>query len=335
MKTLTLLLTLMLTTVSIAQMTTYPGNVGFVMNPGFLGPNYTVSNVQFTGHPHAVGSFICDSCNLGFEKRIILSTGFVWGAEGPNLSGNTGIDTGTPGSSLIPDSYNASILEFDVSSLVDTLEFRYVFGSDEYPEYVGSQYNDQFRIFIEGPGIPTPQNLSYIPSNVHAGINTINANANSIYYVNNGDGNTSPSNESDYYVEYDGFTVPLTAKTAVNPFQKYHITIIVTDLVDGIFDSGVFLEQCEECNYNASIPYLNNDQISAYPNPSSGEVQLEFPAISSDGTLQLINLSGQVIRTEQVASGSSKYFMSGVPTGSYIIKVISDNATWKGKLEVK
>ena len=337
MKTILLLSAILFSFSSTAQLNTYPGNVGFVINPGFLGPNYSVSNVQFTGHPQAVGSFISDSSNLGLTKGVILTTGLIGtknGPQGPNTNPSAGLDNYYGGTNLIPNSFNAAILEFDIWSFVDTIEFRYVFGSDEYPEYVGSQFNDQFRIFIEGPGISGAQDLNYIPSNIYAGINTINAQSNSNYFVDNGDGNTAPNNESDYYIQYDGFTTPLQAKVAVQTGQTYHLTIVVADIADGIFDSGVFLEQCDGCNYNASVQSWSTNKISCFPNPSDGNVSIEFPELTSAAELRIINYLGEEIKRVSVASGLKQFSVVDLPRGSYILEMISETAKWTGKLTV-
>lgn len=338
MKKVVLLSALFLSLSSIAQLNTYPGNVGFLMNPSFLGPNYQLTNVQFTGHPLAIGSFVSDSSNLGLKKGVILTTGGIWGEDGPqgpNDKSNAAIDNGYGGSSFIPDSYNAAVLEFDLYTFVDTVEFRYVFGSDEYPEYVGSQFNDQFRIFIEGPGINGIQNLSYLPSNVYAGINTINAGAHPSLFVGNGSGSTAPHNESEYYIQYDGFTVPLTAKAAVQIGQTYHLTIVVVDVADAIFDSGVFIEQCESCNYNASVPHMSLDRISSYPNPSDGDLTLQFPELTSSAELKVINALGQLERLETIKSGSTEFLINDISSGMYIVEITSETAVWNGKLNVR
>jgi hypothetical protein len=338
MKALILLSTIFFSFSSLAQISTYTGNVGFIINPGFLGPNYSVSNVQFTGQPQAIGSFICDSCNLGLLKGVVMTTGLIEGDNspvGPNNQYNAGFDNGYSGTSLIPDSYNAAVLEFDITSLVDTIQFRYVFGSDEYPEYVGSQFNDQFRIFIEGPGINGVQDLNYIPSGIYAGINTINAQSNSAYFVYNGEGDNAPYNESDYYIQYDGFTVPLMAKVAVQTEQTYHLTIVVADKADGIYDSGVFLEQCEECDYNASVPSELLNQISCYPNPSDGNVSLQFPELTEAGVLRVMNYLGEIIRTIEVSSGISELLVEELPQGNFILEISTENALWRGKMSVE
>ncbi|RTQ46730.1 OmpA family protein [Hymenobacter gummosus] len=43
--------------------------------------------------------------------------------------------------------------------------------------------------------------------------------------------------------EYDGFTRVLTARAYVQPWQLYHLKLVLADVGDAAFDSGVFLEQ--------------------------------------------------------------------------------------------
>ena len=54
--------------------------------------------------------------------------------------------------------------EFDVLVNSDSLQFDYVFGSEEYTTYVNSSFNDVFGLFISGPGIVGLQNLALIPT---------------------------------------------------------------------------------------------------------------------------------------------------------------------------
>ncbi|MEZ5148253.1 MAG: choice-of-anchor L domain-containing protein [Bacteroidales bacterium] len=46
--------------------------------------------------------------------------------------------------------YDASVLEFDFVPETDTIRFKYVFGSDQYSEWVSSTFNDVFGAFIAG-----------------------------------------------------------------------------------------------------------------------------------------------------------------------------------------
>src|SRR5690606_29483431 len=103
-------------------------------------------------------------------------------------------------------SFDAAVLEFDFIPLSDTVRFRYVFGSDEYSEYVGLGFNDHFGFLLSGPGIAGPFSNSAV--NIALIPNTATSVA--IDNVNNGTGFTpgagqGPCTNCQYYVEnYQG-----------------------------------------------------------------------------------------------------------------------------------
>jgi hypothetical protein len=208
------------------------------------GSGVNISNIQYTGNINALGAFTTDSIstNLGFTNGLILSTGSV--SSVADISSNfSSADNGTGSdpqlAALVPDNVNdASVLEFDFIPSSDSVEFRYVFASEEYPEYVGEIFNDVFGFFISGPnpagGTYANLNIARIPdTNLPISINNVNANSNSQYYIDNS------ANQS---IVFDGMTVVLTAKAMVTPCQTYHIKIAIGDVSDGVYDSGVFLE---------------------------------------------------------------------------------------------
>ena len=59
--------------------------------------------------------------------------------------------------------YDCCILEFDVIPTCNTLLIRFVFGSEEYPEYVNSSFNDAFGFFVTGTN---PSGANYNNTNV-------------------------------------------------------------------------------------------------------------------------------------------------------------------------
>ena len=140
------------------------------------------------------------------------------------------MDLGTPGLTM-----DACALEFDCVPVGDSLLFNFSFGSEEYPEYVGSSFNDAFAIYITGPGFLVPTNVAAIPGGTLVSINNVNAGVNYTYFHDNQD----PPGQ---YVAYDGFTTNLTAFAVVQPGETYHFKVVVADVADMVFDSGVFLE---------------------------------------------------------------------------------------------
>ncbi len=145
--------------------------------------------------------------------------------------------------------YDATVLEFDFVSTGDAAFFNYVFGSEEYNEWVDSDFNDVFGFFVNGV------NHALLPGGVPVSIDTVNNDVNSDYYndnegtpvydadgtyLNNFVGFSSPP---PYAFEYDGFTDVLTTRiTGLTPGEVYHIRLAIADAGDFDLDSGVFLQ---------------------------------------------------------------------------------------------
>ena len=161
-----------------AQLITTSGQApqGLVQNV-LIGPGVTVSNILYNGSPTAIGSFSANRTNLGIAQGIVMTTGTVMnngaGPQGPNNTPSSGTDNNMPGSGILSgiiqgtQTYNAATLEFDFIPYADTVRFKYVFGSEEYPEFAppnNSTYNDVFGFFISGPGIVGLQNIAQLPN---------------------------------------------------------------------------------------------------------------------------------------------------------------------------
>jgi len=220
-----------------------------------LGGGVSVSNVTYTGGAEMRGTFSGTS-NVGITEGIILATGDIAVSIGPNNDGMAEGGGGVAGdaqlNSLISGTtYDASVLEFDFVPSSDTIRFFYVFGSEEYPEYVCSDFNDVFAFFLSGPnplgGNYVSQNIAKIPgTNIPVSINSINSGTpgslatgtcTSLAYSSLYNDNTSGST-----IQYDGFTDVLEASALVVACSTYHIKIAIADVTDGSYDSGVFLK---------------------------------------------------------------------------------------------
>jgi len=233
------------------------------------GPGVTVSNATLTCAPGGSGIFTQGgSTNLGIGSGVVLTSGDAFGIDpfsgdtigvpGPNnQSGFTGQTPPPPGGGynwpgdpdldvLIPGfgTNDACILEFEVSSTcADTIKFNYVFGSEEYLEWVNSSFNDVFGLFVSGPGIVGLQNVAVVPGGGGVvSINNVNDVVNAAYYIDNGDGFTAPQNVDPFYIQYDGFTVVMEAVFPVVPGATYQLKLAVADAGDSVLDSGIFIE---------------------------------------------------------------------------------------------
>lgn len=212
----------------------------------FLANGIFVNNISFIGDSAQLGWLTDgDSISLGINDGLVLSTGIAavvsngnnisggtWGTQSTNadLSSLTGFPT-----------YDLAQLDFDFIATGDSMTFQFVFGSAEYPEWVGSNFNDIFGFFLSGPGIVGPYtnsavNIAVVPgTNQVVSINTINMNVNPSLFIDN-----SALTIPGFYC--DGYTVPMFASMGnLVVGETYHITLAVTDASDSALDSWVFL----------------------------------------------------------------------------------------------
>lgn len=223
----------------------------------FLGNCGIVSNLSFIGSPTQIGKFEKASTNSGLKKGLIIASGNVSNANGPNDGNGTG---NAAGGGSDPDLqainiqstlYDAAGFEFDLTATKEFFSIWTVFGSDEYLEYTGSNFNDIFAILFK-EGNQAYENIATIPGTIlPISINTVNqgspgSNGNienvqapygslqySNYFIDSTLGSTG--------IEYDGYTIPLLVQKPMNIGTTYHIKFIIADASDAVFDSGLFI----------------------------------------------------------------------------------------------
>ncbi|MEY3051870.1 MAG: hypothetical protein RLY31_1655 [Bacteroidota bacterium] len=215
---------------------------------------FDVNNVAGIGPAGSKGTFSNGGASIFIDDGVIISSGSIINAPGPNNSNSAGNNAG--GGSNDPDLailtggnlFDVTGIEFDFQPTINTIEFDYVFASEEYCEYAppnNSGFNDVFGFFISGPGINggfsfNGQNISVLPnSSINVSINNVNPVTNSGYFVGNQSNCGSTWNMDD--IQFDGFTTLLTAVANVIPCETYRIRLMVADVGDGIYDSAVFL----------------------------------------------------------------------------------------------
>lgn len=224
------------------------------MVQNLVGTGVVISNVTVTACDSSYGYYQSAATEIGTSQGLLLTTGKALYAQGPNNSiGNCSTSAGTcdffdndcPGSVLLNQAqsrttYDATQFEFDIVPQGDSLKFKYTFASEEYNEWVGSQFNDVFGFYISGPGIGTDVNIALIPTTGQiVSINTINALNNQAFYYNN-------QNPLGQFVQYDGFTRNLIAKVGgLFPCETYHLKLVIADGTDHVYDSGVFIQSIE------------------------------------------------------------------------------------------
>ena len=328
--------------------TSYQVPTNLVQNV-LLGGGVQVTNINYVGSNTSIGFFNGASTNIGISSGIIITTGNIsgfGGPQGPNNLADAGVDLGRPGppppvsgwlSAQVnaPSFHDAAVLSFDFIPQGNEVSFRYVFGSEEYNEFVNTQYNDAFAFFIQGPGIPGGvQNMAKIPStNSPVAINSVNNGYST--GCSNGSGASNPNyfvdNCGGSTIQYDGFTKVLTAKSNVIPCSTYRFYLVITDAGDPIYDSGVFLEAksfSTEGNSNNVTAEIN----SVVPGSNElyegcGSIKYTFYRYGNTSAQQVLNYTVSGTATSGVdynPFGTSVTFAPGVSEVSIVVTPIAD-----------
>jgi hypothetical protein len=296
---------------TIDETATSPQLVNNIVQPGYT------SNMKLNCPTGASATFTGTS-DIGFEKGIILSTGKASSAKGPNDATNTSFSFGAAGDLQLDSvngtqTFDACTLEFDLIPTSDTLRIRYVFGSEEYPEFINQPFRDALGFFVSGPGITGNKNIA------------IDALSSSQNFVDNTNGTS---------IQYDGFTKPLTALQALTPNAAYHLKIVIADVADALYDSGVFIEA------GSITTGIKTDQLDAlvqvYPNPADEVIYIQAPLYRNNNlTATIYSVLGKLIYTETYANNVQAHQINTAAietNGIYFIKLQAGNETITRKI---
>jgi hypothetical protein len=226
-----------------------PGDVNALLQC-LVGTDVEISNATLNGAAVAAGTFSNALTVIGVDQGIILSSGNISTLVGPNLADDTSTDNGYPGDpdldALIPgySTHDAAVLEFDfICPEPIVISFQYVFASEEYNEWVDSEFNDVFGFFLNGvniaqvpagcsdPGIPVAINNVNCqnPYNPPAGLNCNCFRNNDL---SDGGGLID--------TEMDGVTQVFYASAALDQ-ELNHMKIAIADAGDSVLDSNVMI----------------------------------------------------------------------------------------------
>ena len=243
-----------------------------------------ISNITFStgtnfGGTNGIGYFEANGSNWPFEAGLIMTTGDINNAPGPEdetLSDggfawpgdtdledaiNTDLD-GNPGDDLGPgESNNASVIEFDFVPIVDYMSFEFIFAAEEYGGFQCG-FSDAFAFLLtDSNGVTT--NLAVVPNTTDpvsvftVRDDTYNGNCssqNASYFGNfYGDGGVDPILAP---IDFRGHTTVLLAEANVVPNEVYHIKLVIADDGDTAFDSAVFIGAG---TFNIGRPDLGDD----------------------------------------------------------------------------
>jgi gliding motility-associated-like protein len=232
-----------------------------------IGNGVTATNITFTGSEEQIGYLSGAEGFFSVNAGLVLSTDHAThlsdagcmdsqiciNCEGLGNDQDL-LDVANSVPPLIGQAFSVSsvndlcILEFDFEAGGDSISFNYVFGSDEYLEWVNSPFNDIFAFFLSGPGISGPFsapagfpdgaiNIAEVPESdptLPVTISSVNDIINTEYYIDNVANNN---------ICIDGYTQTFTAAASVQCGEIYHIKLAIADGSDTALESFVVLEE--------------------------------------------------------------------------------------------
>jgi uncharacterized repeat protein (TIGR01451 family) len=202
-----------------------------------------------------------------------------------------------------------------------------MFGSEEYPEFSPSSFNDAFGFFLWGPNISGPYTYNGYPN---GGVNiatlpdgltpvTINnvGDANNVQYYVFNDAGSAFGNA----IQYDGSTVLMTAGYSVECGEVYHIKMAICNVGDQSYDSGVFLK-ANSLNSTSTFACGKNYGLVFYDyNENCIKDYLDFGVENVTITIQ----PGNYVST---TNQGGFWVIDSLPYGNYTITIDTTNLYW-------
>ncbi len=195
---------------------------------------------------------------LAGEEATILSTGDVADAEVTNNSPGTSTDNGGGGGGHGGPVFDLVTLrvDLDVPPNVNCLTMDFRFLSEEFPEFIGSQFNDGLLVEVDetnfevgGNGnVSAPNNIAFDPDGFEVTVNS-----------------TGTSADNALGTTFDGGSPVLRATTPIEP-GSHPVFISVYDINDAAFDSAVLVD-----NLRLRVAKPRNCKRGAAPSPKEAQ----------------------------------------------------------------
>lgn len=284
-----------------AELTYQTNASALAMANTIFGEGVTVTGASYTGPSGSSAIYSNGQRAEGVvpsDTGVILSTGnasdFTQSRGDPNRSTGTSTNTGgIDNNSLFNQlagtrTYDAVWLDVDFIPDGDLMTIKFVFASEEYPEYITSQFNDVVGVWVNG---------SNVPISVGSGQTSV-TNINQVNQPNLAVSNTNDA----YNTEMDGFTVTLSLTMAVNPGQVNSIRIGVADTSDANYDSNLLI--AAKGGQTALVAV--DDSLNLNPNGSKTIDVLANDQGPGNSTLVITHINGTA-----VSAGSTVTLASG------------------------
>ncbi|MBY8964043.1 choice-of-anchor L domain-containing protein, partial [Flavobacterium sp. D11R37] len=293
--------------------------------------NVTSSQGSDFGGEASIGYFDQNGSTFPFENGIVMATGGISEAPGPNPGNATFDPFGWPGdadlSAIIAEGgntgalNNASVLEFDFVPFSDEISFDFLFASSEYGTFQ-CFFSDAFAFILTGPTTDLMgDNLAVIPGTTipvsvvnirDTQYNTGCASANVEYF-----GQYNPNNPEASAIGYNGQTVVMQASASVIAGETYHIKLVIADYSDAAVNSAVFLGGG---SFNIGEPEFGTDLVIEDGNAVCAGGQVLLDTEMDPDTYDFI-----WYQNEEVIDGETGPSYEVTEAGTYKVEVYYEN----------
>lgn len=214
--------------------------------------NFIQSTGTDFGAVNGIASFEANGSGFPFSSGIILSSGDVNAAPGPNSNiqsnGNWPGDADLEAFTTAINTNDASFIQFDFTPFTEQLSFDFIMASEEYDQNFECTFSDAFAFILTDQSTGISENLAVLPgttipievTNIRPDVPGQCAAVNEEFF---GQYNFAPFNDAaTAATNFNGQTVALTAQAALIPGNLYTIKLVVADQGDSNFDIAVFIE---------------------------------------------------------------------------------------------
>lgn len=226
------------------------------------------------GSTNGIGYFQNTNPNFPMQSGVILTTGDVMNAPGPNTTmlnngtaawtGDASLEAVLATSGISMNSVNATVLEFDFVPISSNFDFDFLFASEEYGNFQ-CQFSDAFAFLLTNLNTGVTTNLAVVPGTTDPiSVVTIRnflynstCNSQNPQYFGSFNGG---SNAAGAAINYNGQTVIMNASAVLTPNVPYRIKLVIADRQDSQSDSAIFLSSN---SFNIGQEVLGQDLTSA------------------------------------------------------------------------
>lgn len=260
----------------------------------------------------------------------ILTTGNAALADDANVGPDSGYSWNTTNPTMGSTVYDWNTYRFDlVAATTSCLAFDFKFLSDEFPEFINSQFNDAFVAQLGQPAVTVDPTTGAVnaPGNFAAGAgDMISVNAS---------GPSATSEALAAGTTYDGATAILTARVPVTPGTTNSLNLTLFDQGDSRYDSAVFVDNIryetidpKKCKSLALDPAEGTTGVTPVPGAkaalSKDKKTLSFPvscdlppgsfSCTVDGAATFLPSKGRNVSARDAAMLAGTPFAAGSST---------------------